>query len=163
MHQVVAYTDSPLGPLRLVADEAGLREVAFTGDASSSDAGEVDGRGPQPRGASGGEHANPVLERAKAELAEYFAGSRTRFDVPIAPEGTPFQREVWTALREIPFGETRSYGAIAKRIHRPSASRAVGAANGRNPLAIVVPCHRVIGSGGELVGYASGTERKAWL
>ncbi len=96
-------------------------------------------------------------------LAAWFAGERTGFDLPLRPRGTPFQRDVWEALREIPYGETRSYGQIAARLRAPSAVRAVGAANGRNPLAIIVPCHRVIGASGALTGYAGGLERKRWL
>ncbi|MCU1378622.1 MAG: methylated-DNA (protein)-cysteine S-methyltransferase [Acidimicrobiales bacterium] len=98
-----------------------------------------------------------------AQLREYFAGQRTEFDLPLEPSGTPFQLAVWAALEEIPFGETRGYGELARRIGRPSASRAVGAANGRNPISIIVPCHRVIGSDGSLTGYGWGTARKSWL
>jgi len=97
------------------------------------------------------------------QLAEYFAGERERFDLELAPRGTPFQLAVWRALRAIPFGETATYGAIAERVGRPSASRAVGAANGQNPIAIVVPCHRVIGASGALVGFGGGLPRKRWL
>ncbi len=97
------------------------------------------------------------------QLAEYFAGERDTFDFDLAPEGTRFQQAVWRALRAIPFGHTTSYGALARSIGRPSASRAVGAANGKNPIAIVVPCHRVIGSTGALVGYAGGIRCKQWL
>ena len=100
---------------------------------------------------------------ARRQLEEYFAGERTDFDLPLAPVGTPFQQDVWRALREIPYGVTTSYAAIAVRIGRPSAVRAVGAANGRNPIGLVVPCHRVIGANGKLVGYAGGLDRKAWL
>lgn len=95
---------------------------------------------------------HPVLTAATQQLGEYFSGTRRSFDLPLDPQGTPFQREVWTALASIPFGETRSYGEIAAQIGRPSASRAVGAANGRNPLSIIVPCHRVIGKAGGLTG-----------
>ncbi len=107
--------------------------------------------------------AHPVLARAKAQLEEYFAGTRRAFDLPIEPEGTAFERSVWQALLAIPHGATTSYGAIATLLGRPSAARAVGAANGKNPLAIVVPCHRVIGASGALTGYAGGLERKKWL
>jgi methylated-DNA-[protein]-cysteine S-methyltransferase len=100
---------------------------------------------------------------AVEQLSAYFTGERLEFDLPLAPRGTAFQREVWKTLREIPPGETQSYGDVARAIGRPSASRAVGAANGRNPIAIVVPCHRVIGANGQLTGYASGLERKRWL
>lgn len=100
---------------------------------------------------------------AARQLREYFAGDRTTFDLPLAPRGTAFQQRVWMALREIPAGETRTYGEIAARLGQPTASRAVGAANGQNPLAVVVPCHRVVGANGTLTGYAGGLDRKAWL
>jgi methylated-DNA-[protein]-cysteine S-methyltransferase len=105
----------------------------------------------------------PVLALAAGQLAEYFAGDRRVFDLPLARVGTPFQQRVWRELVAIPFGETRSYGEIARTIGRPTASRAVGAANGKNPFAIVVPCHRVIGAGGALTGYAGGMAAKRWL
>jgi methylated-DNA-[protein]-cysteine S-methyltransferase len=100
---------------------------------------------------------------ARGQLQEYFAGARTRFDLPLADSGTPFQREVWRALQDIPYGETISYGELARRLGRPAAIRAVGRANGANPIAIVVPCHRVIGADGSLTGYAAGTARKRRL
>lgn len=106
---------------------------------------------------------HPVLAQAARELGELFAGTRTRFTVPLEPRGTPFQRRVWRALLDIPFGETRSYGQLAAAIGRPSASRAVGAANARNPLAVFVPCHRVIGASGDLTGFAGGREAKRFL
>ena len=102
-------------------------------------------------------------DAAARQLSEYFAGDRTDFDLDLAPSGTDFQRKVWTALSQIPYGTTESYGQLALRIGQPTASRAVGLANGRNPIAIVVPCHRVIGSSGTLTGYAGGLERKRWL
>jgi methylated-DNA-[protein]-cysteine S-methyltransferase len=104
-----------------------------------------------------------VLLAAECQLAEYFRGERRVFDVPLAPRGTEFQQRVWQALREIPFGETRSYGQVAERIGQPTAVRAVGAANGRNPLSIVAPCHRVIGANGDLTGFAGGIETKRFL
>src|SRR5690606_19796588 len=100
---------------------------------------------------------------AEQQLAAYFAGEASDFDLPLAPRGTPFQQQVWTALRTIPRGETRSYAAIARQIENPDAIRAVGAANGANPIAIIIPCHRVIASDGTLHGYAGGLERKRWL
>jgi methylated-DNA-[protein]-cysteine S-methyltransferase len=106
---------------------------------------------------------HPVIREALRQLAEYFAGDRQDFDLPLAPEGTAFQRTVWRALAEIPYGETRSYGQIAHAIGKPAAVRAVGAANGSNPLAIIVPCHRVIGSSGRLVGYGGGLPMKRML
>jgi methylated-DNA-[protein]-cysteine S-methyltransferase len=112
------------------------------------------------RGASGDE---AVLAEACRQLSEYFDGKRTAFELPLRPAGTPFQQAVWEALRAIPAGETRSYADIARAVGRPSAVRAVGAANGANPIAIVVPCHRVIGSSGALTGYAGGLPTKKWL
>jgi methylated-DNA-[protein]-cysteine S-methyltransferase len=108
------------------------------------------------------ETAAPFAEAAR-QLDAYFAGTLRQFDLPLAPAGTPFQRRVWQGLREIPYGETVSYGELARRIGRPSAVRAVGAANGQNPLAIVIPCHRVIGSDGRLVGYGGGLAAKSAL
>lgn len=145
--------ESPLGPLRLVAADTGLREVSMT----------VPGRAlPTPTGAH--EHADaPVLRQARRELEEYFAAARRRFTVPLDPLGTAFQQAVWSALAQIEFGATRTYAEIARAIGRPTASRAVGAANGHNPLAILVPCHRVVGADGTLTGYAGGLERKRWL
>lgn len=105
----------------------------------------------------------PILRRAAAQLAEYFAGTRTRFDLPLAPVGTDFRRRVWDATAAIPFGETATYGEIARKIGVPNGSRAVGGALNRNPLAIVVPCHRVVGSSGKLTGYDGGVDRKAFL
>jgi methylated-DNA-[protein]-cysteine S-methyltransferase len=109
------------------------------------------------------EPPSEVLARTAAQLAEYFAGDRRAFDLPLAPRGTEFQAGVWRALRAIPHGETRSYGELARSLGRPSASRAVGAANGKNPISIIVPCHRVVGSTGHLTGYAGGVEAKRWL
>ena len=105
----------------------------------------------------------PILRRAAAQLAEYFAGTRTRFDLPLAPVGTDFQRRVWAATAAIPFGETATYGEIARKIGVPTGSRAVGGALNRNPICIVVPCHRVVGSSGRLTGYDGGVDRKAFL
>jgi len=107
--------------------------------------------------------SSPLLERAKQQLDEYFAGKRDDFDLPLELDGTDFQRAVWKALTQIPFGQTRSYADIAKAIGRPNAVRAVGAANGANPVAVIVPCHRVIGSDGSLTGYGGGLPRKKWL
>jgi methylated-DNA-[protein]-cysteine S-methyltransferase len=107
--------------------------------------------------------SHPVLDRAATELEEYFRGERSTFSVPLSPAGTDFQREVWAALSEIPCGETRSYADIARALRRPKAVRAVGAANGRNPIPIIVPCHRVIGTSGELVGFGGGLPMKRWL
>jgi methylated-DNA-[protein]-cysteine S-methyltransferase len=104
-----------------------------------------------------------AFDEERNQLQEYFAGERTRFDLRLAPRGTPFQQRVWKALLGVGYGRTASYGEIARAIGRPEASRAVGAANGKNPIAIIVPCHRIIGSSGALVGYAGGLPRKKWL
>lgn len=135
---------SPLGPLTLTSRENRLVSILF---------GE----------AAGSESDDPVLREARRQLEEYFAGSRREFDLPLGASGTPFQEEVWSVLGTIPFGQTSSYSDVARLIGRPRAVRAVGAANGRNPLAIVVPCHRVIGSDGQLTGYAGGLDIKRWL
>jgi len=133
------------------------------------------GDGRAPRGLYMQEAPRPVAVRpnwrrdeaafaeAERQLTEYFAGDRTGFDVALADQGTPFQRDVWRALRDIPYGETVSYGELARRIGRPRAVRAVGLANGRNPIAVIVPCHRVIGADGSLTGYGGGTARKRRL
>lgn len=105
----------------------------------------------------------PVLKETATQLEEYFAGERTDFDLTMELDGTPFQQEVWAELARIPYGETISYGELARRVGSPKASRAVGLANGRNPVSIIVPCHRVIGSNGQLTGYGGGLERKTWL
>lgn len=140
---------SPLGALRAVTDGHALTGLDFgvEGPASTT----------MPAAAS------ELLGRVARELDEWFAGGRTTFDLPLAPQGTPFQQTVWTELRRIPYGATVSYAAIAQRIGQPSAVRAVGAANGRNPIAIVIPCHRVIGADGRLAGYAGGVARKQAL
>jgi methylated-DNA-[protein]-cysteine S-methyltransferase len=143
-------TGSPLGPVRLYARSDELAAVHLADDATDSTI-EAELR------------TTPVLEVAAAQLAEYFAGKRRTFDLPLGPRGTAFQQHVWSALVAIPFGETRSYGAIAASIGKPAASRAVGAANGKNPIWIIVPCHRVIGASGELTGYAGGIAVKRWL
>jgi methylated-DNA-[protein]-cysteine S-methyltransferase len=141
--------DSPLGPIAVSAVEEGLSCVHMGAE-------EVDR-------AWGPEAATPLLESALEQLEAYFAGELTEFDLPLAAVGTDFQRRVWGALRAIPYGKTVSYGEIARRIGNPAAVRAVGLANGQNPIAIVVPCHRVIGSNGKLTGYAGGVWRKERL
>lgn len=107
--------------------------------------------------------ATPLLRQASSELREYFEGRRKTFTVPLAPKGTPFQQQVWAALQTIPYGETRAYGQIAAQIGNPRACRAVGMANNRNPIAIMIPCHRVVGKDGALVGYAGGLDIKTYL
>jgi methylated-DNA-[protein]-cysteine S-methyltransferase len=136
--------DTPIGPLRLSAEGGRLSRAEF---AASADA-------------TSGE---PVLVEAEAQLRAYFAGELRHFDLPLAPRGTAFQLSVWDALLEIPYGATTTYSELAAMIGRPSARRAVGAANGRNPLAVIVPCHRVIGAAGALTGYGGGLERKRML
>ena len=145
--------DSPVGTLTLVASAVGLVAVLWEGD----DPLRVR-LGPLVEDA-----AHPVLVEATRQLRAYFDGRLTAFDLPLNMRGTDFQKSVWAALLAIPYGETRSYGAIARAIGRPTASRAVGAANGRNPLSIVAPCHRVVGTGGGLTGFAGGLEAKALL
>ncbi len=143
--------ESPIGELLLLGDGELLRGLHFQ-----------EGLRPVRVGESWRRAEEPFAE-ARDQLGEYFAGERVEFDLPAAGDGTPFQRRVWAALAEIPYGETLSYGELAGRIGRPSASRAVGMANGRNPISIVVPCHRVIGSDGALTGYGGGVERKRFL
>ena len=145
------YMESPVGRLLLAGDEEGLQRVAF---------------------AEGGKEARPhsdwsndarPLRLAIEQLKAYFAGDLQKFELPLRMEGTPFQLAVWRALQDIPYGETASYGEIARRVGTPQASRAVGLANGSNPIAIVVPCHRVIGSNGKLTGYGGGLGNKETL
>ena len=143
------YLDTPIGRLRLLSNGVHLTAIEFEGRHSNTD-GDSD-------------RCDAVLERATGQLQHYFAGRRQQFDLPLAPAGTTFQRAVWTALAAIPWGELRSYADIARAIDKPTAVRAVGAANGRNPLPIVVPCHRVIGSNGSLTGFAGGLELKRQL
>ncbi len=143
--------DSPVGTLRLVADHEGLREIWFEHERHPKQA--------HP----GWVHAPASLRFARAQLDEYFAGERQHFELPLHPVGTPFQLTVWQALRHIPYGVTISYGELARRIGKPQAMRAVGAANGRNPLPIVVPCHRVIGADGSLTGFGGGLPIKRQL
>ena len=109
------------------------------------------------------QESDEVLSEAREQLTAYFAGTRTVFDLPLAMSGTPFQLSVWEKLNDIPFGTTISYGEQARRMDQPNASRAVGSANGRNPIPIIVPCHRVIGASGDLTGYGGGLDRKRWL
>lgn len=116
-----------------------------------------------PSVAGGAVEDDDAFEDARAQLADYFAGSRRTFDLQVELHGSPFQRRVWQALLDVPYGQTASYGEIARRLDVPTAARAVGTANGRNPVSIVVPCHRVIGASGTLTGYGWGTDRKAWL
>ena len=143
--------DSPIGELLAVGDGEALSGLYMQA-----------GRRPVTVPGSWERDADPFSE-LREQLGEYFAGDRREFDLALAPEGSEFQLRVWEALREIPYGETESYGELAARIGHPGSARAVGAANGRNPISIVVPCHRVIGASGSLTGYAGGLERKRLL
>ncbi len=150
---MIQYTilDSPLGDILVARGERGLAHINFQQSSSPLAI--------EPEWARDDEAFDDVA----TQLAKYFAGERRIFELPLAPEGTHFQQSVWRALAEIPYGETWSYGEIAQRLGQPTASRAVGAANGRNPLPIVVPCHRVIGSNGKLTGYRGGVRFKESL
>jgi len=146
------YLDSPIGRLLLTSDGSALTGLYME---PSRKAQSVDGWVEDAT-------VKP-LSAAVQQLTEYFAGTRREFDLPLRMQGTAFQQRVWRELTEIPYGQTWSYGELAKRINKPSASRAVGLANGRNPISILVPCHRVIGADGSLTGYGGGLERKRWL
>jgi methylated-DNA-[protein]-cysteine S-methyltransferase len=143
---ICTFVESPIGRLLLTSDGEALTGLA------------MDGR-PQ----AGWREDRGWFAAARAQLEAYFAGELRGFDLPLAPRGTPFQERVWEMLLTIPHGATRTYAEIAARVGKPSASRAVGAANGRNPIAIIIPCHRVVGADGGLTGYAGGLARKAWL
>ena len=138
------YVDTPAGRLLLAGDESGLRRIDFQ-----------NGRRPQRPG-SGWQQRADAFDDVVAQLTEYFAGRRRKFELSLAPEGTPFQQRVWRALLDVPYGATVSYAQLAASIGQPTASRAVGLANGSNPLPIVIPCHRVIGANGKLTGYGGG-------
>lgn len=153
MPLVYKHLKSPVGNLKLIADGRSLVAVLW----------ENDRPGRVRLGVMVRDDEHPILVRASRQLAEYFAGERTAFDLPLEPAGTVFQKKVWQALTRIPFAKTASYRELAGAIGSPKACRAVGAANGRNPLSIVVPCHRVIGSRGKLTGFAGGLETKAKL
>lgn len=144
-NRIYDYLKTPLGWLEIAASDGNLRHILFVQEPE--------------HGAS----SETVLTEAKQQLEQYFAGERSVFDLPLAPEGSDFQSKVWQALLTVPYGETCSYLDIAQQLGDSNAVRAVGAANGKNPLSIVVPCHRVIGKNGKLTGYAGGLSRKAWL
>ena len=150
MTTVTRSVPSPVGNLLLVGDGERLTGLFMTKQkkAPAFDGAPVDGG---------------AFEEAVAQLSEWFEGRRRRFDLDLAPYGSAFQLQVWDVLREIPFGETMTYGEVARRVGRPGSARAIGSAVGRNPIGIVIPCHRVIGSGGALTGYAAGLDRKRWL
>ncbi|WP_436756662.1 methylated-DNA--[protein]-cysteine S-methyltransferase [Streptosporangium sp. V21-05] len=147
-HTVIA---SPLGDLLAVAEDGVLSGLYF----------ERHHRGPKPK--ERGAYDESGFEEVRRQLGEYFAGERTRFELPLAPHGDEFQQQVWKLLREIPFGETRSYGDLARQLGDASLAQRVGAANARNPLSVIVPCHRVVGADGRLTGYAGGLDRKRFL
>ena len=151
---MLAYDDyhSPQGPMLITATPKGLAGVYFKGQKHFPKKREWR-RDPR----------NPVLREAKRELDEYFARKRTRFEVPLDPQGTAFQRKIWKAIAKVSFGRTLTYGELAKRAGRPGSARAAGAATGRNPIGIIVPCHRIMGSDGSLTGYAGGLPRKRAL
>jgi methylated-DNA-[protein]-cysteine S-methyltransferase len=150
---VYKTVDSPVGRLTLVASGQGLAAILWENDRPGRVRLNIEAE----------DRAHPVLVETERQLAEYFAGQRKAFALTLEADGTPFQKKVWSALLTIPFGQTRSYGEIARQIGSPAAVRAVGAANGRNPLSIVAPCHRVIGASGKLTGFAAGLEVKARL
>jgi methylated-DNA-[protein]-cysteine S-methyltransferase len=145
--------DSPAGKLKLVANDKGLVAVLWAKEKPNRvPLGEVENR-----------ETHPLLVEAERQIAEYFARKRRSFSVPIEMQGTSFQKQVWDAMLAIPFGETTTYGELAQRLGRPQAARAVGAASGKNPLSIIVPCHRVVGSTGKLTGFAGGLDAKTLL
>jgi len=145
--------DSPVGKLKLVASDNGLVAVLWEKEKPNRvRLGEVETR-----------ETHPVLAKAERQISQYFARKLTTFSLPLDMRGTPFQKQVWEALLAIPFGQTRSYGDLAKQLGRPHAARAVGAATGKNPISIVVPCHRLIGSSGKLTGFAGGLDTKKRL
>ena len=146
------YLDSPIGTVLIAGDAEAIRRIAFP----------KNGKPVRPEPAWAHSARGPIGE-ALRQLRDYFAGRRTEFDLPLAPEGTPFQRAVWRQLQDIPYGETISYGELARRVGNPKASRAVGSANGANPIPIVIPCHRVIAAGGKLGGFGGGLPVKQAL
>ena len=141
--------ESPFGAILLVSDGKALKRLAFMDVEEKSQISEDDRK-----------HLDPVIEQTMIQLQQWFAGQREQFELPLDPDGTEFQKRVWKQLLEIPLGEIQTYGEIAKAINKPTGARAVGAANGKNPIALIIPCHRVNGANGKLTGYASGLERK---
>ncbi len=147
IHTAITFLDTPIGVLKIIGDEEALKLVAFTDEGVRS----TDGKVPN------------VVRTAKVQLKEYFEGKRKTFDLKLDPDGTPFQQQVWEGLLEIPFGKTSTYAKQAVKLGDKKKIRAVGGANGKNPIAIIIPCHRIIGSDRSLTGYAGGLERKKWL
>ncbi|CAM3549102.1 methylated-DNA--[protein]-cysteine S-methyltransferase [Parendozoicomonas haliclonae] len=143
---------SPLGLLLLFSDGSALKKLTFLASVRDFTPDELFQK-----------RSDAVLTAATQQLDEWFAGSRREFDLPLAPDGTPFQQKVWKALQTIPYGTTSTYGELAGKLGQPSSARAVGAANGKNPIALIIPCHRVIGADGSLTGYAFGLEKKKKL
>jgi len=166
-NRVHATVDSPLGPVTLVAADGGLAGLYLDTQRhppTADELGDEDVTSSCLEDGNGTSSPNvAVLAEAARQLTAYFDGRLTEFDVPLALAGTPFQQAVWAALQRVPYGETVSYRELAEQIGRPTAARAVGMANGRNPVAIIVPCHRVVGTGGGLVGYGGGVDRKRRL
>lgn len=148
MAQYWGVFDSPIGAITIEADDRAVTAIRFESESGS------------PTGAP---RVNAVIRQTKQQLSEYFRGKRQKFELPLEPAGSDFQLRVWKALQSIQFGEAVSYGAVARKIRKPAAARAVGAACGRNPIPIVIPCHRVVGAGGKLTGYGGGIEIKEWL
>ena len=146
-----SYVESPIGDLLVAGDDGVLKLVSFPRGSMAREPGE------------GWERKDSEFDEVRRELGEYFEGKRESFDVPLEADGTDFQRDVLGALQQIPYGETRTYGEIAEHLGKPKASRAVGAANGRNPIPILIPCHRVIGSDGSLTGFGGGIDTKEFL
>lgn len=162
MSDVHCWLETPIGRLLLLGDGTSLTGVHFPSAAVARD-GTKDHRHGWATVPAGSREDSAALREPLSQLEAYFEGRLQRFDLPLAPRGTPFQLRVWNALRDIPYGETASYGAIAAGLGEPGASRAVGAANGNNPIPVIVPCHRVIGADGTLTGFGGGLERKRWL
>ena len=164
---VTRVIDTPIGPLTLVADAIGLRAVTWPDEDGTrvglgGQLGGSEATG-QSSASAGQRAAVATLDATEAQLRQYFAGERQAFDLPMHLVGTDFQQDTWRSLAQIPYGQTVSYGEQAERLGRPTAVRAVGAANGRNPLSIVLPCHRVVGANGDLTGFAAGLDTKRWL
>lgn len=143
------YINSPIGVLKLEATDKALTAIKFSDDGQNAVT--------QP------EPASAILEKARSQLKEFFNGRRQEFDIPLAPEGTDFEQQVWNQLKNIPFGKSITYTQLAQKLGDSNKVRAVGRANGQNPLPIIIPCHRVIGANNKLTGYAGGVERKRWL
>ena len=161
----VMHYDSPIGPIEIHGTDTAVSRIEYAGEGVGESEEERGERGGSRSPSSLQAGAHPLLEEVQRQLDAYFAGELRCFDLPLDLEGTPFQRQVWQQLLSVGYGQTASYQEIAVAIDNPKAVRAVGAANGRNPVAIIVPCHRIIGSGGraKLTGYGGGLWRKEWL